>query len=553
MVIENKTEISTEFAYPVINMPERLQEMKRILAELQNKDIINRIWHKDHTVWKTDPTEISNRLGWLQIIDNIVDHVSELEAFADVIRKSGYHHVVLLGMGGSSLGPEVLRQTFGSGPGYPAMMVLDSTHPAAVEAVTRSIEPRHTLFLVSSKSGSTVETNSLYRYFRDLVNRDMGKQKAGANFVAITDAQTSLALLAEDEGFRQSFINPADIGGRYSVLSYFGLLPAALIGIDIKKILEVATKMQESCAPCVNVPENPGAWLGVLIGSSAMHGRNKLTFIISPSIRSFGLWVEQLVAESTGKEGTCIIPIIDEPVGDTLYYGDDRLFVYLRLKGDVNERTDEAVMKLEAAGQPIIQLELKDQNEIGAAFFRWEFATAVAGAVLKVNPFDQPDVQSTKDAARQILKEFKSGKRFPPIQSCETPNDWLDQAGHDDYLAITAYLKQTPATDKAFAKFRQKVMGKYHIATTLGYGPRFLHSTGQLHKGGLNNGLFFQITTNLRKDLPVPGESFTFGELTDAEASGDFQALKSKGRKVIRLQLCSGSGAAIERMVKGLG
>ena len=553
MVIEKRTDISSEFKYPVINMSSRLPEMKRMLAEFQSKDIINRIWHKDHTVWKNDPTEISDRLGWLQIIDAMVDHISELTSFAGEIKKAGFHHVVLLGMGGSSLGPEVLRQTFGSAPDYPALIVLDSTHPNAVEAVTRSIEPRHTLFLVSSKSGSTVETNSLYHYFRDLVEKDIGKTQAGQNFVAITDAQTSLGRLAEVDGFRRTFINPSDIGGRYSVLSYFGMLPAALIGIDVSQIFKIATKMQENCAPCVNVPENPGAWLGALIGTSAVHGRNKLTFIISPAIRSFGLWVEQLLAESTGKEGTGIIPIIDEPVLAPEYYGDDRLFVYLRLNGDNNTRMDESVMKLEVAGQPIIQLEMKDQNEIGAAFFLWEFATAVAGAVLGINPFDQPNVQSTKDAARQILQELKSGKRFSTIQSCETPRDWLDQIGHDHYLAITAYLKQTPATDKAFATFRQKMIEKYHIATTLGYGPRFLHSTGQLHKGGPNNGMFFQITASRRQDLAIPGEAFTFGELTEAEAMGDFQALKSKGRKVIRLQLCSGSGASIERMVKDLG
>jgi len=385
------------------------------------------------------------------------------------------------------------------------------------------------------------------------VEKELGKTKAGNNFVAITDAQTSLGRLAGEENFRRTFINPSDIGGRYSVLSYFGLLPAALMGIDIDEILNIATKMQESCAPCINVPENPGAWLGALIGSAAMHGRNKLTLVISPAIRSFGLWVEQLLAESTGKEGTGIIPIIDEPLLGPKYYGDDRLFVYLRLKGDNNERIDEAVMKLEVAGQPIIQLELKDQKEIGAAFFRWEFATAVAGAVLGINPFDQPDVQSTKDAARQILKELQSGKRFTRPQSGETPRKWLGQAGHDNYLAITAYLKQSPATDKAFAKLRRIMIKKYHVATTLGYGPRFLHSTGQLHKGGLNKGMFLQITARQKKDLAIPGEPFTLGELTEAEAMGDYQALQSRGRKVIHVQLDSGGGAAIERMVNELG
>ena len=552
MAIKNETGKATEYNYPVINMETQLQEMKGILSEFERKGIINRIWRKDHTVWKSSPTEISNRLGWLQVIDIMVDKVAELEAFGREIKDAGFHHVVLLGMGGSSLGPEVLRQTFGSASNYPSLIVLDSTYPASVEAVTKSIEPQHTLFLVSSKSGSTTETVSLYRYFRDVVNKEVGKEKAGSNFVAITDVQTSLEHLAEEEGFRHAFINPSDIGGRYSVLSYFGLLPAALMGIDIKEILATATKMQESCAPCVDIHENPGAWLGVLLGNSALHGRDKLTFIISPSVRSFGLWVEQLLAESTGKEGKGIIPIIDEPNVDPTYYGNDRLFVYLRMKGDDNTQTDEAVIKLEVARLPIIQLEINDQNDIGAAFFRWEFATAVAGIILGINPFDQPDVQSAKDATKKVLQEFQSGRRFPQIQSGLTPGKWLEQVRPDNYLAIMAYFRQTPAVDKAILEFRQKMMEKYHIATTFGYGPRFLHSTGQLHKGGLNRGLFLQITTGRKKDLPIPGEPFTFGELTEAEAVGDYHTLETKGRKVIRVQLSTGSGAALQRLVRDL-
>ena len=372
----------------------------------------------------------------------LIDHIPGLEAFAEEVKAAGFRHVVLLGMGGSSLGPEVLQQTFGSGAGYPSLIVLDSTHPAVIEAVTRSIEPHHTLFLVSSKSGTTIETNMLYKYFRNLVDRDLGQGKAGANFVAITDAQTALGRLAEKEHFRRVFINPSDIGGRYSVLSYFGLVPAALTGIDIRSLLREATRMQESCAPCVNTGENPGAWLGALLGSSALHGRNKLTFIISPSISSFGLWVEQLIAESTGKEGRGIIPVIDEPLVEPQYYGDDRLFVYIRLEGDDNARIDEYVMKLEVAGLPIIQLRLKDQNELGAAFFRWEFATAIAGVTLGINPFDQPDVQSAKDATKKVLQDFQSQKQLPRIQSCGPPDKWLEQVGPDSYFAILG-LSQT--------------------------------------------------------------------------------------------------------------
>jgi len=541
-----------EYTYPVINMDKHLQEMKNILLELGRHDVVNRIWKKAHTVWKLEQAEITNRLGWLYINDTMSDRIKELEDFAVEAQLEGFHHVVLLGMGGSSLGPEVLKQSFGNSAGYPPLIVLDSTHSASIEAVVKGIEPRHTLFLVSSKSGTTTETMSLYRYFHCLVNSEVGEEKVGLNFVAVTDEGTLLSRLAQETGFRRAFINPSDIGGRYSVLSYFGLLPAALTGIDIATLLKRAERMQESCAPCVDIYENPGVWLGALIGKLALQGRDKLTFVISPSVRSFGLWVEQLLAESTGKEGKGIVPVIDEPLVGPEYYGDDRLFVYLRMKGDKNAETDEAVMRLEVSGQPIIQLEVDDQYDLGGEFFRWEFATAVAGAVLGINPFDQPDVESTKVAARELLKEFQKTQHLPHLQSCDYPDQWLGQAKKGDYLAIMAYLKQTPAVDRALAEFRERIIKKYHIATTLGYGPRFLHSTGQLHKGGPDKGLFLQLTTGRQKDISIPGEPGTFNTLTEAEAQGDYRALESKGKKVTRIQLCSGSGAAIQRLAREL-
>jgi len=549
MTTSNKTKEIQKYTYPVLNMGLRLREMQKILTDFQEKDIVNRIWHKDHTVWKPSPAEISDRLGWLNVIDTMVDKIPELESFAREVKKE-FHHVVLLGMGGSSLGPEVLRQTFGSGPDYPPLIVLDSTHSAAVEEVVKTIEPRHTLFLVSSKSGTTTETMSFYRYFRNLVSQEMGEEKSGRNFAAITDYGTPLARLAQETGFRRTFINPSDIGGRYSVLSYFGLVPAVLTGIDIKSLIQNASKMQENCAPCVDIYENPGVWLGALTGSLALHGHDKLTFIISPSIRSFGLWVEQLLAESLGKEGRGVIPVIDEPPVDPKYYGDDRLFVYLRMKGDNNRATDQAVERLEVAGQPVIQLEMAEQLDMGSEFFRWEFATATAGMILGVNPFDQPDVQATKEATKEVIKEYESAKRMPRIEACGSLNKWLEQARRDNYLAITAYIKQTPSVDRAFAFFRKRIIEKYHIATTLGYGPRYLHSTGQLHKGGTNTGLYIQVTAARRKDLQVPDEPHSFNVLTEAEALGDYHALESKNRKIIRLQLCAASGAAIERIAE---
>ncbi len=552
MVTRDKLNRPEEYLYPVVNFGDHLQRVKNILADFERKDVVNRIWHKDYTIWKPDPTEIRDRLGWLQITDKMVEQIPSLEAFAQEVHEAGFHHVVLLGMGGSSLGPEVLRQTFGSAAGYPTLAVVDSTAPASLEAVTKSIEIRHTLFLVSSKSGTTTETLSFYRYFHCLVTQEVGEDQAGFNFVAITDADTPLARLAEQTGFRRVFTNPDDIGGRYSVLSYFGLVPAALTGLDLRLLLQKATLMQEGCAPCVNVFENAGVWLGAMIGYWALNGRDKLTFILSPSIRSLGLWIEQLIAESTGKEGKGVLPVTDEPPVASEYYGKDRLWVYLRVKGDNNTSLDKAVEVLEVSGQPVIQLEMGDQYDLGAEFFRWEMATAVAGAILGVNPFDQPDVQAAKDATKSVLKEFQMSHSLPAIESNQNLDHWLQSARPGKYLAIMAYIKSTPSTDRAFSELRRRILEKYRIAVTLGYGPRFLHSTGQLHKGGPNSGLFMQLTANRSKDLGIPGEPFSFGVLTEAEAQGDYRALQTKDRKVTRVHLSNGSGAAIERFTAEL-
>jgi glucose-6-phosphate isomerase len=553
MAMISKSARIKEYAYPAVNMEMHLRDMMERLSDFERKDVVNRIWHKDHTVWKPYPNEISNRLGWLQVMDRMDDRLKDLEGFAGEIQKAGYRYVILLGMGGSSLGSEVLRQSLGNGPAYPQLMVLDSTASAWVEEVAKSIELRHTLFLVSSKSGNTTETLAFYQYFRNLVDREIGKSQAGLNFIAITDAGTSLERLADDEGFRRTFTNPADIGGRYSVLSYFGLVPAALAGMDISTLIKRAVKMQENCAPCVKIYENPGVWLGALIGTMALHGHDKLTFIISPSVRGFGLWVEQLLAESTGKDGKGIVPIIDEPLVDQKYYGDDRLFVYLRMKGDENTQADKAVMRLEVAGHPVIQLEMEDQYDLGAEFFRWEMATAIAGIVLGINPFDQPDVQAAKDATKRVLEEFKISHRLPLIQSRDNLKEWLGEAGPDNYLAIMAYIKRKPVVDRALQELRKMILEKYHLATTFGYGPRYLHSTGQLHKGGPDTGMYLQIVDKRNRDLPVPGQDYTFNVLTEAEAQGDFRALESKGRKIARVQLCSVNAVEIRKLAQELG
>ena len=534
------------------SLGEHLPAAEAALADLQHRGVIERIWRKDHTVWNQDPTEIADRLGWLTATEMMCEQVSTLEAFAEEVRDAGFRHVVLLGMGGSSLGPEVLRQVLGSADGYPKLLVLDSTVPGWVQGVTEAIDPAHTLFLVSSKSGGSIEPNSFYKHFRSLVEQKMGKEQAGQSFVAITDPGTSLQRLAQEHGFRRAFLNPADIGGRYSVLSYFGLVPAALTGINVAELLGRADCMREGCASCVPVHDNPGAWLGAVMGTLALRGREKLTLVTSPSMESFGLWVEQLIAESTGKEGRGIIPVAGEPLLAPESYGEDRLFVCLRLEGDDNTAIDAAVERFQSGGQPVVRLHLRDRYDLGAELFRWEFAVAVAGAILGIHPFDQLNVQGAKDQTDRVLREYLSSGRLPEIGSTDSLGDLLSRARPGDYLAIMAYLRQTAEVDQAIADLRRRVMERCRITTTMGYGPRLLHSTGQLHKGGPATGLFLQVTSAHVQDLPIPGEPYTFGVLADAQALGDSQVLKTLGRRVARIHLESGDSTAIRRLTEEL-
>jgi len=500
-------------------------DVEMVVADLERRDVVRRIWRKDHRVWRPDPAEITNRLGWLTITDLMREQVSSLESFAREVRDTGFRHVVLLGMGGSSLGPEVLRATFGSVSGYPELIVLDSTLPSCVQSVAEVIDPAHTLFLVSSKSGTTIETLALFHYFQTLVASAIGKEKTGENFVAITDSGTPLARLAEEAGFRHLFLNPPDIGGRYSILSYFGLVPAALMGINIKGLLDRADSMRNQCMPDMAIHGNPGALLGAVIGTLALRGRNKLTLVTSPAINSFGLWVEQLVAESTGKDGKGIILVVGEPMMETDHYGDDRLFVYLRLRNDDNSAADEAIKRIESSGQPVLVSEMQDKYDLGSEFFRWEFATAVAGALLDIHPFNQPNVHAAKQATEHMLQEFLTSGHLPQVEVTRSLADLLAEGGKGDYLAILAYVRQTAEVDEILTGLRRKVVKQYHIATTLGYGPRYLHSTGQLHKGGPETGLFLIITADHEKDLPIHGQPYSFGTLADAQAMGDLQAL----------------------------
>ncbi|MBI5828936.1 MAG: bifunctional transaldolase/phosoglucose isomerase, partial [Chloroflexi bacterium] len=491
-------------------------EVDAALADLQRRNIVARVWAQDHTVWKPDPREIADRLGWLTVADTLQEHAKDLAALADEIRAAGFTDVVLLGMGGSSLAPEVLRATFGKRHGYPRLRVLDSTVPAWVRRVTRAIDPARTLFIVSSKSGGTLEVLSFFKHFHALVVKAKG-ERAGENFIAITDPGTNLQRLAEAHRFRRVFLNPPDIGGRYSALTYFGLVPAALTGVDVHELLARGGCMAEACASCVPAHENPGAWLGAALGTLASAGRDKVTFVTSPVISTFGLWAEQLIAESTGKEGRGILPVALEPLMGVGDYGNDRLFAYLRLDGDDNRAPDDHVAALERAGQPVIRLTLRDRYDLGAEFFRWEFATAIAGALLGIHPFDQPNVQESKDNTAAVLREAQATGQMPPTETTGALADLLAAAQPGDYLAIMAYVNGTPQVEAALEDLRSAIMGYYHLPNTLGYGPRFLHSTGQLHKGGTNNGLFVQLVADWGEDLAVPGEAHTFGKLAASQ------------------------------------
>ena len=526
--------LSSDGAHPLAGLSAARPAVEEAMDRVRSQEIVERIWRKDHTVWKLDPTEITNRLGWLGLSEMMEEQVPILQEFAEEVKADGFKDVVLLGMGGSSLGPEVLRQTFGVQRGCPKLTVLDSTAPAWVRSVAEAIDPAKTLFLVSSKSGATVEPLMFYAYFRQLVEQAIGPDRAGGSFVAVTDRGTPLETMAADHGFRRVFANPADIGGRYSVLSYFGLVPAALAGYEVAELLERANRLREGAAPFVPSDDNTCGWLGAAMGALARQGRDKLTLITSPGISSFGLWVEQLLAESTGKEGTGIVPVAGEPLMPPSVYGQDRFFVYLRLEDDDNTETDAAVDRLRNESHPLVQLELKDRFDIGAEFFRWEMATAVAGHILGIHPFDQPNVQEAKDATNRLLQHYQRERALPRRPQAATASELLRQAGPGSYLAIQAYAPKGPEIEQAVQDLRRRVVEEHHIATTMGYGPRYLHSTGQLHKGGPPTGLFLQIEAGHEPDLPIPGYPYSFGVLARAQAMGDLEALASLGRPVAR-------------------
>ncbi|HEU4340243.1 MAG TPA: bifunctional transaldolase/phosoglucose isomerase, partial [Candidatus Binatia bacterium] len=538
------------------------RRVNRRLQDWQAQQFGSRLWQKDYTLWSPEPVpELTDRLGWLELPETMQTQVDTLRAFADKAKADGIRHVVLLGMGGSSLAPEVFQQTFGNARGYPALIVLDSTHPAAVKSVAAKIDLAHTLFLVSSKSGTTTETNSFFYYFWDRLKQL--KSEPGDHFVAITDPGTPLEQLASERRFRALFNAPQDIGGRYSALTVFGLVPAALIGVDVAGVLNRSRRMSQACGPSVQEGANPGLVLGAALGELALAKRDKVTFICSPSLAAFPLWVEQLIAESTGKDRKGIVPVATEKLGAPEKYSADRIFVYLRSEGDENYELDRQIAALQANGHPAIRIDLTETADLGQEFFRWEVAVAAAGAVLGIHPFNQPDVQLAKDLAKKAMSEASTGKKkgaklkeevsaSDPEALRQAVSSWMSKAKARDYAALQAYLNPTPEHGAALQSICDSLRDRLGVAATLGYGPRFLHSTGQLHKGGPNTVLVLQIVDQPADDLPVPETDYTFGALIQAQAVGDFIALKQRRRRALRVNVGSDTQAGLARLAEAV-
>lgn len=527
------------------------------LIELENQNIIQRIWKKDHTVWSDNPAEITNRLDWLQSPEDTLSKLSEIKDFVEKVKANGFTNVLLLGMGGSSLAPEVFSFTFGINKGFMNLFVLDSTDPVAVLNFTKKLDPVKTLYIASTKSGGTIETLSFFKYFFTYCKNKLGEY-TNKHFTAITDPGSGLEKMAKDLDIRKIFLNNPNIGGRYSVLSLFGMVPASLIGIDIERFLNNALQVANECKNEKNITSE----IGVAIAQLAKHGRDKLTFVYSNKIASFGTWVEQLIAESTGKNGIGIIPIESEELLSPNFYNNDRVFVYTHLKDDSSN--SEKINLLKNAGHPVIEITLNDEYDLGGEFFRWEFATAVAGWNLGIQPFDQPNVESAKIEAKAMINSYIQNRELPKLKSNiekngikiyydkEIPsirdalNDFLSNLFDSEkfnYVAIQAYVTPNIKTTEILHNLRTVIQKKYKSAVTVGYGPRFLHSTGQLHKGDAGKGLFIQFTSNRKEDAPIPKEigintsEFSFGVLINAQLMGDRQALLNNNRKVITIDL----------------
>jgi glucose-6-phosphate isomerase len=515
---------------------------------------VRRLWARDPALWTA--ADEGAWLGWLDIADDQLARVDELRRVAADTWEAGFSHVLLLGMGGSSLCPDVLKATFGRVAGAPELFVLDSTDPGQIADTERKIDLARTLFIVSSKSGSTLEPNLFKQYFFDRVTRVVGAARAGSRFIAITDPGSQLEKVAAADGFRRIVAGVPSIGGRYSALSDFGMLPAAIMGLDVARLLGHAVAMAERCGPGVPLADNPGARLGIVLGALGRHGRDKVTLVASPGIFDLGIWLEQLLAESTGKGGIGLIPVDREPLGPPAVYAADRVFVYLRLTTAPDRAQDAAVTALESAGQPVIRIAVPDPYHLGAEFFRWEFATAVAGAILRLNPFDQPDVEASKVATRALTDQYEASGALPADSPLRVDDPdcgravkaLLETVKPGDYVAFLAYVPMNGPHEAELGAIRSAVRDRRRVATCLGFGPRYLHSTGQAYKGGPPSGVFVLITCDDAVDLPVPERRYSFGVVKAAQALGDLRVLEARGRRTLRVHLGSDVKAGLARL-----
>jgi transaldolase/glucose-6-phosphate isomerase len=568
--------MSANLSLQTYKTPEALAgPVKANIDDWRQSDKVRRFWRHDASLWTG--TDEAKWMGWLDITAEEIAHGDKLRAAVVDVKKENFSDILLLGMGGSSLCPDVLRETFGKIAGFPELHVLDSTDPAQVKAFENKINLAKTLFIVSSKSGTTLEPNIFKQYFFERAKQTVGADKAGSRFIAITDPGSKMQQVAEADRFRHIFFGLASIGGRYSALSNFGVVPAALMGLDVNRFLDRTQEMVEACGADVRVEQNPGVLLGIVLGTAARHGRDKLTILTSPGLAALGAWLEQLLAESTGKQGKGIVPVDREELGAPAVYGNDRAFAYVRLSSDPDKGLEAKVAALEQAGHPVVRIVVGDVYALGQEFFRWEIATAVAGSIIGINPFNQPDVEASKIATRSLTTEYEKTGSLPaesPILEDAAVKLFTDsnnadalakaagsdkslasylrahinRAGAGDYFALLAYIQMNSRHEALLQKLRHALRDKKRVATCLEFGPRFLHSTGQAYKGGPNSGVILQITCDDAADLPVPGQKYTFGIVKAAQARGDFQVLAERGRRALRVHLGKDLASGLEQL-----
>jgi transaldolase/glucose-6-phosphate isomerase len=544
------------------------------LEDWKKNNKVARLWQKDASLWSG--TDEGNWLGWLTITEEQLANIDALKQIAKDVKKARFKHALLLGMGGSSLCPEVLRMTFGKIKGFPELHVLDSTDPAQIMAIEAKVDLKSTICIVSSKSGSTLEPNIYKQYFFERVKAKVGEKEAGNRFIAITDPGSKMQQVAEADKFRKIFMGVPSIGGRYSAISNFGMVPAAVMGLDVAKFLKNTEEMVQACGASSAADSNPGVILGTILGVAANQGRDKITIIASPGISDLGAWLEQLIAESTGKIGKGIIPVDRERLAKPAVYGNDRVFAYLRLATKPNKAQDVAVAALEKAGHPVVRISLPNIYNLGQEFFRWEIATAVAGSIIGINAFNQPDVEASKIETKKLTSQYEATGSLPPevpffeasgiklfadeknVAAVHGPaladvlKGHLSRLKAGDYFGVLGYITMNPAHEKSLQAIRHALRDKKKVATVLGFGPRFLHSTGQAYKGGPNSGVFLQITCDDAKDLQVPGQKYTFGIVKAAQARGDFAVLAERGRRALRVHLGKNLKSGLAALTKAV-